>query len=66
VLVFVPLMMLSGVEGFNLRWIWYLSVASVGVQLTISLLLLRREFGRRLKFDDSPAPLAPAMAPADV
>jgi putative MATE family efflux protein len=67
VLVFVPLMILARMEGFNLRWIWYLSVASVGVQLTISLLLLRREFGRRLKFADAPVTLAPpTIAPADV
>jgi hypothetical protein len=34
--------------GFQLRWIWYLSVFSVLVQLTLSMLLLRREFERRL------------------
>jgi putative MATE family efflux protein len=34
--------------GFELRWIWFLSVGAVLVQLTLSMLLLRREFDRRL------------------
>ena len=37
--------------GFQLRWIWYLSVFSVLVQLGLSMLLLRREFGRRLSWE---------------
>jgi putative MATE family efflux protein len=36
--------------GFQLRWIWYLSVFSVLVQLGLSLGLLRREFDRRLRW----------------
>ena len=47
---------LSRLAGFELRWIWYLSVAAVTVQLVLSLLLLRREFGRKLGV----APAAPA------
>jgi putative MATE family efflux protein len=37
--------------GFQLRWIWYLSVFSVLVQLGLSLALLRREFRRRLTWE---------------
>jgi hypothetical protein len=34
--------------GIELRWIWYLSVVAILVQLSIIMLLLRREL--RLKF----------------
>jgi len=50
VLLAVPVVLLSRRPGFELRWIWYLSVASVTFQMGLSLLLLRREFGRRLRF----------------
>jgi MATE family, multidrug efflux pump len=46
--VILPAVLLSQRPGFQLRWIWYLSVASVILQLAFSLLLLRREFNRRL------------------
>ncbi|GAC1548906.1 MAG: MATE family efflux transporter [Myxococcales bacterium] len=49
-LVTIPAILLSRTPGFQLHWIWYLSVGSVFVQLTLSMLLLRREFGRRLAF----------------
>ena len=49
-LVLVP------IPGFTLSWIWYLSVGSVFVHLILSLALLRREFGRRLKWDPIAAP----------
>lgn len=51
VLVAVPILMLSGNPHFTLRWVWYLSVASVTLQLILNLLLLRREFNLRLRFD---------------
>jgi putative MATE family efflux protein len=50
VIVAIPAFLLSGFPGFRLEWVWYLSVASVRVQLTLNLLLLRREFRRRLTF----------------
>ena len=50
VLVAIPLLILSRLPGFELRWVWYLSVASVFVQLCLNLLLLRREFRVRLNF----------------
>jgi hypothetical protein len=43
-------LLLSGTEGFTLLWVWYISVAAVFVQLTMNLLLLRREFRSRLIF----------------
>jgi hypothetical protein len=42
--------------GFQLNWIWYLSAASIVVQLAMSLLLLRREFARRLDFTSVSVP----------
>ena len=49
-IVTIPSLILSHAAGFQLRWIWYLSMGSVLVQLALSMLLLRREFGRRLTF----------------
>lgn len=46
--------------GFQLRWIWYLSAGAVLVQRAVGLLLLRREFKRRLVFPE----LSPALATA--
>jgi putative MATE family efflux protein len=47
-LVALPAYALSFTAGFQLRWIWWLSAAGMVVQLSCNLLLLRREFGRRL------------------
>ena len=55
VLVAIPVLALARQPGFSLRWIWYLSVATVLVQLAICLLLLRREFRLRLRFEPVPA-----------
>jgi MATE family, multidrug efflux pump len=49
-LIAVPAVLLARLPAFHLRWVWYLSVASVYAQLTLALLLLRREFSRRLDF----------------
>ena len=53
-LVAVPAILLSRTAGFQLVWIWYLSVGAVLVQLALSMLLLRREFTRRLTFPSQP------------
>jgi putative MATE family efflux protein len=50
-LVTVLALLLARTPGFQLRWLWYLSVASVFVQLAVSLSLLRREFDRRLRWE---------------
>ncbi|HEY2954012.1 MAG TPA: MATE family efflux transporter [Candidatus Eisenbacteria bacterium] len=61
--VIVPAFLLSRVPGFALRWVWYLTVVSVALQMTLSLLLVRLEFRKRLAFEPVPQP-APAPAPA--
>lgn len=61
VTVAVPAILLSRTPGFQLNWIWYLSVASVLLQLAMSLFLLRREFERRL---NGRAPVGATPAPA--
>ena len=43
-LVAIPAFLLSRLPGFQLHWIWYLSVGATNVQLALNLLLLRREF----------------------
>jgi putative MATE family efflux protein len=53
-LVAVPAIILSRTPGFQLIWVWYLSAGAVIVQLALALLLLRREFGRRLTFPSQP------------
>ena len=44
-------LMLARMPDFQLRWIWYLSVATVLVQLALAMWFLRREFGRRLRWE---------------
>jgi putative MATE family efflux protein len=56
-LVSVPAVILSRQPGFELRWIWYLSIVTIGIQLLLSSLFLRHEFKTRL------ANLVPAEAP---
>lgn len=58
----IPAVWLSTRPGFQIRHVWILSVATVTLQLAISLLLLRREFRRKL---GQPAPgFAPSPASA--
>ena len=56
----VPAYVLAAHPGFQMRHLWYISLASVGVQTCVNLWLLRREFGRKLEFPGVPAaaPLA--------
>ncbi len=61
VLVAIPAILLARMPGFELRWIWYLSLASVVFQVVTVLLLLRREFRLRLP---SPATLQVSSATA--
>jgi putative MATE family efflux protein len=48
--VAVPAFLLSRLPGFEMRWIWYMSVAAVALQLCLNLLILQREFRVRLAF----------------
>ena len=47
-LVAVPVLWLSRVPGFQLRWIWFVAVGAVVVHLIVSMVFLRREFRLRL------------------
>ena len=58
VLLAIPAFWLAAQPGFQLRWIWYVSSVSIVIHLMLNLVLLRREYGRRLNFA-----VAPAMAP---
>jgi putative MATE family efflux protein len=48
VIVSVPVLLLARAPGFELRWVWYISVSSVFLQMLMSLALLHREYRRRL------------------
>ena len=50
-LVGIPALIIARNPGFQLHWIWYLSSGAVFIQLALSMLLLRREFRRRLNFE---------------
>ena len=54
-LVAIPGVILARFPDFQLRWLWYLSAASVYVQLFLAVWLLRREFSRRLVWVPMPA-----------
>ncbi|MBA2688991.1 MAG: MATE family efflux transporter [Gemmatimonadaceae bacterium] len=54
-IVAIPVIILAHRPGFALVSIWHLSVASVYLQLAVSMLLLRREFSRRMAFTSLPA-----------
>lgn len=54
VLALVPAIWLSRLPGFELHWVWYLSVGATLLQLAMNLLLLRREFRARLAFELGP------------
>jgi putative MATE family efflux protein len=56
VIFIVPALWLSTRPGFNLVHVWYVSLASMFIQAVVSLVLLRREFGRRLPPVAVPAP----------
>jgi Na+-driven multidrug efflux pump len=56
----LPAYALARQPGFQMRHVWYVSLASVGVQTCVNLWLLRREFDRKLGF--APLPATVAMA----
>jgi Na+-driven multidrug efflux pump len=58
-IIAIPGFAMSRMPGFELRWLWYLSVAAVTLQALVNLWLLRREFLARL------APMAAAAAHAE-
>ena len=50
IVVAIPTFLLSRLPGFEMRWIWYLSVVAVTLQMCLNLLVLQREFRLRLAF----------------
>ena len=48
VMIAVPALWMARAPGFQLRWIWYLSVAASIAQMAMNLALLRREFRLKL------------------
>jgi len=59
----LPAMVISRTPGFEIRQVWYLSVASIIVQMCVNLLLLRHELRKRLRFEE-PETFIPASATA--
>ncbi len=47
----VVALLLARMPGFQLRWMWYLSVAMVLVQLALAMWFLRHEFAQRLRWE---------------
>jgi Na+-driven multidrug efflux pump len=65
-IIALPLVFLSKMAGFRLEWIWWLSVVGVTLQMILNLVLLHREFGRRLSFATPGASVAPVAAATPV
>jgi putative MATE family efflux protein len=59
ILFALPALILSRLPDFHIKQVWYLSVVSILFQAGVNLLLLRREFRRKLVFHDTDH-LAPA------
>jgi Na+-driven multidrug efflux pump len=57
-----PAALLSRLQGFSIQEVWYLSVATVAIQAAINLVLLGREFKRKLRFS-AQASIAPVASP---
>jgi putative MATE family efflux protein len=58
-LLVIPAYLMSFAAGFALHWIWVLSVACTGLHALLNVLLLRREYRRKLAFA-APVPAARA------
>ncbi|MGE0445739.1 MAG: MATE family efflux transporter [Vicinamibacterales bacterium] len=55
VAVIGPVLLLARASGFALVWVWYIAAGSTVLHITLNLLLLRREFRRRLAFAEPTA-----------
>ncbi len=58
----LPATLLSQRPGFQIRYVWYLSVLSIFFQACVNLVLLQREFRRKLTFRETPDLTAAAGA----
>jgi len=63
ILFALPAMYISRRPGFEITYVWYLSVGSIIFQMCVNLLLLRHELRKRLRFDE-PEDFIPASATA--
>jgi len=63
VLFAVPALLISRMQGFEIREVWYLSVGTIIFQMCVNLFLLRHELRKRLRFDE-PENFIPASATA--
>ena len=54
ILVAVSVLVAARMPGFELRWVWWLSVVSVYIQLALAMVLLRWELSRRLAWAPLP------------
>jgi putative MATE family efflux protein len=54
-IVVVPALLLSRLPGFQLHWIWYLALGATLVQCLSNVLLLRRDYARKLTFAETAA-----------
>ncbi len=61
-LVAVPAVLLSSVQGFSMRWVWYLAAGAVWIQLAMALWMLRQQYATRLNFAVKPPANTPGMA----
>ena len=59
----LPALLISRTPGFDIRHLWYLSVASQTLQACFNLLLLRRELHHKLRFEEGEG-FIPASATA--
>jgi putative MATE family efflux protein len=53
ILFALPALLLARTSGFDIRHVWYLSVASQVFQACVNLFLLRRELHHKLRFEES-------------
>jgi len=64
-LLVIPAIVMSHAAGFALAWIWYLAVACTAFHALLNLLLLRREYRRKLTFAVPPAAMPAAAVAAE-
>ena len=50
IIVAIPAVLFARRAGFELRWIWWLSVGATLLQLSMNVTLLMREFRAKLRF----------------
>jgi putative MATE family efflux protein len=60
ILFALPAAMLSRTPGFQIRYVWYLSVASIFFQAGVNFCLLQRELRRKLSFPETGGLIPPA------